>query len=110
PGRRAPEPGRNHPGRREEFQGGPEPPTNVETFTAAELVAMELPEPRWAVEGILPEGVTVLAGKPKLGKSWLALNVALAVAGGGVALGAVRVEGGLVLYLALEDTRRRLQG
>ncbi|MCI0461958.1 MAG: helicase RepA family protein [Gemmataceae bacterium] len=93
-----------------EPQEGPEPPPPVETFTAAELMAMELPEPRWAVEGILPEGLCVLAGKPKLGKSWLALNLALAVAEGGVVLGQVPVEPGRVLYLALEDTKRRLKG
>jgi hypothetical protein len=68
-----------------------------------------LPEPRWAVEGILPEGLSILAGKPKLGKSWLAMNLALAVASGGVALGKIPVERGPVLYLALEDTKRRFQ-
>ena len=39
-------------------------------FTAAELMAFEFPEARWAVPGIIPEGVTLLAGKPKQGKSW----------------------------------------
>jgi hypothetical protein len=81
----------------------------VEIFTAADLRTMELPEPKWAVEGILPEGLSLLAGKPKLGKSWLALNVAIAVATGGVALGSIRVERGSVLFLALEDTKRRLK-
>jgi hypothetical protein len=81
----------------------------VETFTAADLMKMTLPEPRWAVNGVLPEGLSILAGKPKLGKSWLALGFALAVASGGTALGSVAVEKGDVLYLALEDTRRRLQ-
>ncbi|MGH3326786.1 MAG: AAA family ATPase, partial [Streptomycetales bacterium] len=40
-------------------------------FTADELMAMEFPEPRWAVPGILAEGVNLLAGPPKVGKSWL---------------------------------------
>src|SRR5262249_30002588 len=62
---------------------------------------------RWAVAGVLPSGSTIGAGKPKLGKSWLALNVALAVAQGGVALGSIPVEAGDVLYLALEGTKRR---
>jgi hypothetical protein len=78
-------------------------------YTAADLLAENLPEPRWAIEGILPEGLTLLAGKPKLGKSWLCLGVALAVASGGQALGKLRVEPGEVLYLALEDTKRRLK-
>ncbi len=54
--------------------------------------------------------MSVLAGKPKLGKSWMALNLTIAVSEGGVALSSVPVEGGDVLYLALEDTKRRLQG
>ena len=86
----------------------PPPPPEVETFTAAQLAAMELPEPRWAVTDILPAGMSVLAGKPKLGKSWLALLLALAIAQGGVTLGTA-VDLGSVLYLALEDTRRRLK-
>ncbi len=80
-----------------------------ETFTAADLMAEELPEVMWIVRGILPEGVTILAGKPKLGKSWLAYGLGVAVASGGVALGSKPVERGEVLYLALEDNRRRLQ-
>ena len=79
------------------------------TFTAAELLAKEIPPARWAVPGILPEGVALLAGKPKLGKSWLALGLCIATAAGGYALGKKRVEQGEVLYLALEDNERRLQ-
>lgn len=79
------------------------------TFTAAELLAKEIPPARWAVPGILPEGVALLAGKPKLGKSWLALDLCIATATGGYALGKKRVEQGEALYLALEDNERRLQ-
>jgi hypothetical protein len=61
------------------------------------------------VPGILPEGVTLLGGSPKIGKSWLALGLAVAVASGGKALGSIGVPAGEVLYLALEDTGRRLQ-
>jgi hypothetical protein len=78
-------------------------------FTLQELLARQLPPVQWAIPDILPEGLTLLAGKPKLGKSWLALSVALAVASGGVALGAYPVTQGEVLYLALEDNERRLQ-
>src|SRR5215207_710344 len=77
--------------------------------SATELMAIEFPEPRWIVPGIVPEGTTILAGKPKMGKSWLALGTSVAVAAGGVALGTKRVERGAVLYLALEDNPRRLQ-
>jgi len=79
------------------------------TFNAGELMTMQLPEPKWAVPDILPEGLNILAGKPKMGKSVLSLNIALAIAAGGKALGKIDVEKGAVLYLALEDTKRRLQ-
>jgi len=79
------------------------------SWTAAELRDLKFPEPRWAVPGIIPEGVTLLGGAPKIGKSWLALGLSLAIASGGKALGSVEVEPGAVLYLALEDTGRRLQ-
>ncbi|MEO3839892.1 AAA family ATPase [Streptomyces sp. B22F1] len=78
-------------------------------WTADELMATEFPEPRWAVPGIISEGVNLLAGPPKVGKSWLSLGLALAVAAGGQAMDSIPVDGGPVLYLALEDTPRRLQ-
>lgn len=78
-------------------------------WTADELMATEFPEPKWAVPGIISEGVNLLAGPPKVGKSWLSLGLALAVAAGGRAMDSIPVDGGPVLYLALEDTPRRLQ-
>jgi AAA domain len=78
-------------------------------FSLQELLSWELPPTRWAIPEILPEGLTLLAGKPKLGKSWLALSAALSIACGGVALGTQPVMRGDVLYLALEDNARRLQ-
>jgi len=80
----------------------------LETFTAQELMAMDLPEPRFACAGLVVEGLSFLAGKPKLGKSWLALQLAIAVALGEPWLGE-KCERGEVLYLALEDAKRRLQ-
>ena len=80
-------------------------------WNAAELLATTLPIPKWAVSGVIAEGVTLLAGPPKVGKSWLALDLAVDIAGTTkVALGGIDVQQGDVLYLALEDTARRLQG
>lgn len=79
------------------------------SYSAVELMAAEFPEPRFAVPGIIAEGLNLLVGAPKLGKSWLTLNAALAVASGGRAFGQVPVEPGEVLYLALEDGPRRLK-
>lgn len=83
--------------------------SNEQGYTAADLVRMEFPEPRFAVDGIVPEGVTILAGRPKHGKSWLCLGLGVAIAAGGHALGQIPVEQGDVLYLALEDNQRRLK-
>lgn len=77
--------------------------------SAAELMSATFPEPRWAVPGLIPEGVSVLAARPKIGKSWLMLGISIAVASGGRALGQIACQPGDVLYLALEDTPRRLQ-
>jgi len=82
----------------------------LDGITAADLATMDLPEPKWIVPGILPEGLAILAGKPKLGKSWLALGLGIATATGGEAFGEIGVEPGDVLYLALEDSMRRLKG
>jgi hypothetical protein len=64
---------------------------------------------KYAVDPYIAEGCTILAGRPKLGKSWMMLDVGLAVAGGRFCLGDTQCEQGDVLYLALEDNERRLQ-
>jgi len=78
-------------------------------FDLASLVTEKFEPINWAVEGMLPEGCILFAGRPKLGKSWFVLQLALAVASGENAFGDFPVNRGDVLYLALEDTRRRLQ-
>ncbi|GAA4863923.1 AAA family ATPase [Saccharopolyspora cebuensis] len=68
------------------------------------------PPLRYAVPGVLPEGFALLVGPPKAGKSWMVLDLALAVAAGGRALGNIAVGAARpVLYLALEDGHRRMQ-
>jgi predicted transcriptional regulator len=85
---------------------GERPPLTL--LSADKILTFDWPEPAWAVPQLLPAGLTILAGQPKIGKSWLALQIAQAVGAGGVALGQP-VERGRVLYLALEDTPRRLK-
>jgi hypothetical protein len=79
------------------------------TLTAQQLGEMTFAPVRFVVPGILPEGLTILAGKPKFGKSFLLMGAAIAVATGGRAFGNIDCEAGSVLYLALEDGERRLQ-
>ena len=83
--------------------------TPPQGMTAAELMEMEFEPTRWVVPGILPEGLSLLVGKPKKGKSWLALGMCEPVSVGGVAFGIKWVEQGDTLYLALEDSMKRLR-
>lgn len=78
------------------------------SWTTADLLYMDFPDPKWAVPGLIPTGLVSLAGRPKIGKSWLALQLAHAVGAGGQFLGQ-RVDKRTVLYLALEDGPRRLK-
>ena len=81
------------------------PPT---TFNGNELADKEFPPVSWAIPDILPAGVTLFGGREKMGKSWLAFSLCIAVATGGHALGKMPVDEGEALYLSLEDPERRL--
>lgn len=78
-------------------------------FTARDLQGREYPAVRWIIPNLIPEGLSVLAGRPKIGKSWLALDIALAVAAGTACLGDVVPDQGDVLYCAMEDNERRIK-
>ncbi|MFT3688863.1 AAA family ATPase [Paenirhodobacter sp.] len=75
--------------------------------SARDLQRRHFPAIRWAVPNILPEGLTIFAGAPKIGKSWFTLDVARAKADGDCVIGQ-QCERGDVLLLALEDNERRL--
>jgi RecA-family ATPase len=79
------------------------------TFTANALNAMTFDQIKFVVTDFIAEGLTLFAGKPKIGKSSLLLHMAHEVAIGGYALGGLSCEQGDVLYCALEDNQRRLQ-
>jgi hypothetical protein len=89
--------------------GGYAPPKRRVAWSATDLMDAEFPEPKWAVPGMICEGVNLFCGPPKVGKSWASLGLGLDIAAGGTAFGSVPVNAGPVLYLALEDTARRLQ-
>lgn len=71
-----------------------------EVWTAEELAKAEFPEPKWLIPNILPEGLSLLSGRPKVGKSWLALGLCIDVA---------RNTGRPVVYFGLEDSKGRLK-
>jgi hypothetical protein len=80
------------------------------TFGADALQSETFPPLTYLLPGLLPEGLCLLVSRPKLGKSWLALDIAIATAAGRFVLGTLKPQvTGEVLYLALEDGKRRLQ-
>jgi hypothetical protein len=80
------------------------------TFTAEDLRLETFPPLSWFLRDIIPaEGVTLLCSRPKFGKSWLALDACIAATANRFTLGEIKPEQGDVLYLALEDSKRRLQ-
>jgi hypothetical protein len=86
----------------------PSPKVMGPRMDAADLLALDLPPLRWIVPGLIPEGTTILAAPPKVGKSCLVYQIAVEASIGGDLLGR-RVVPGSVLYLALEDGKRRGQ-
>lgn len=80
--------------------------------SAAELYHGQVQELRPLIDGLLYDGLTLLVAKPKEGKSWLALQLSIAIAGGRPLDGVRCLETGKVLFVALEEpaarTRNRL--
>jgi AAA domain len=77
--------------------------------TANDLQTMTFAPVRHILYGYIVEGVTILAGKPKSGKSFLALDVCIGASADRFTLGTLKPVQGDVLCLALEDTNHRLR-
>lgn len=108
---------KDEPERREESDNQDEPDRFAETYKpktllktipSDELMTRCYPRKRYLVDTLLTPGLTVLAGPPKVGKSWLVLNLCMQIAKGEPFLG-MKTTQGSVLYIALEDNNRRLQ-
>ena len=84
----------------------PNPLTYLDGETLMNTV---LPPIHFVVNSLLPQGLHILAGAPKVGKSWLALWLCLCVAKGEPVWNFPTRRGG-VLYLCLEDSWARIQG
>jgi hypothetical protein len=80
------------------------------SFTADWLMEQVFPPIRYVVEGVIPEGLSLVVAPPKFGKSWLMLGLALSISSGRDALGSIPTgRPRPVLYAALEDGKARLQ-
>lgn len=82
---------------------------NYHVLTDEELLSTRFTRPKSIVPGLIYPGLTIIAGKAKIGKSLLSADIGIAIASGGRALGSLDVDTYEVLYLALEDTPWRLQ-
>ena len=80
----------------------------LHTINAEDLQNRTYEPTHFLVDELIPEGLHILAGAPKIGKSWLALWLCLCVAQG-QALWNFATSHGEVLYLSLEDSFQRIQ-
>ena len=79
----------------------------VPAISAAQLMEKPIEPREFVVRGLLPQGLTILGGAPKIGKSWLVLDLCLHVSTGEPFLG-MPVTKGTAWYISLEDTREHL--
>ena len=82
--------------------------TDFEAITAHELLCMDLPAQPPIISRILPRGLFIFAGAPKVGKSWLVLWLAHQISTGRTVWDFETTKGN-VLYLSLEDPVTRLK-
>jgi len=80
----------------------------LKTIDAETLLATPLRPVHFLVDRLLPPGLHLLAGAPKIGKSWLMMQLCLKVATG-IPLFEFQTLQSDVLYLCLEDTLHRIQ-
>jgi hypothetical protein len=79
-------------------------------FSWQELRSTYFKPVQWIIKDLLPEGLCVLAGRPKAGKSWLVQHLCLSVASGRDAMGHFSTNKGQILSISLEDSPRRFKG
>jgi len=85
---------------------GPQKPTGI---LFSDLLKKQFPPDSWHIENIVGSGLTVLTGASKIGKSWTALQLVTALDQGGCFMGTLKANKCDTLYLALEDTPKRIQ-
>lgn len=80
----------------------------LELISSVEIMNTPMKKQRFIVDRMIYPGIHILSGDPKIGKSWMMLDMCLAVAKGEDFLGR-KTEQGQVVYMALEDTFVSLQ-
>lgn len=80
----------------------------LKTVNCEQLMTTPLKPIEFCIDEMISTGLFILAGAPKIGKSWLALDMALSIAKGEKVLGR-ETKQGMSLYLCLEDSYNRIQ-
>ena len=80
----------------------------LKTVNGETLLNTYIPPIEFVVDGLISQGLHILSGKPKIGKSWLALLLCLKVATG-EKFWNFETKQGTTLYLCLEDSFARIQ-
>ncbi len=82
--------------------------TELTLYTSTFIMTTPMKPVKYLVDKMITQGLYILAGAPKVGKSWLALDLCLSVAKGEQFLNR-DTDSGYVVYLSLEDSLLRLQ-
>lgn len=82
--------------------------TKLTVIDGETLMDLKLPPTKFCVETLLPQGVSMLGGAPKIGKSWMVLDLCIRIAKGD-SIWNLPTKQGTTLYLCLEDPLRRVQ-
>lgn len=84
-------------------------PLQANSWTIGDLMSQEFPHVHWAIDGVIAEGVTLLAGPPKVGKTFWALEASISLALGRKVFGTVDAGQANVLYLCCEGTKTNIR-
>jgi len=82
--------------------------TKLAVIDGETLMDMKLPPTKFCVDTLLPQGLCILGGASKIGKSWWVLDLCVRIAKG-EPMWDLKTTSGTTLYLCLEDTLRRVQ-
>jgi hypothetical protein len=91
------------------YERGSDRVKDVEIISIGDLKKREYPPVSWIIKDLIPEGLIVLAASPKIGKSWLAMQLCFALGTGGKFLRHFKASYGKSLYMDLEQPARRTQ-
>lgn len=80
----------------------------LQVYDGEALECLSLPPTQFCIQSLLPQGVSILGGAPKVGKSWLVLDLCIRIAKGEPVWNMKTMQG-TTLYLCLEDTLQRIR-